>query len=46
MPSSLDRNPRFTLFVTILTLFVCAALLVGAGTTTADYIQNRRMRSR
>src|SRR5262249_7159710 len=42
MPSSSDRDPRFTLFVTILTLFLCAALLVGIGVTAADYIQNRR----
>jgi len=42
MPSSSDRAPRFTLFVTILAMFLCAALLVGAGVTAADYIQNRR----
>ncbi|WP_354058589.1 adenylate/guanylate cyclase domain-containing protein [Bradyrhizobium sp. RT6a] len=30
-----------TLFVTILTLFLVSALLVGIGVTTADYIQNR-----
>src|ERR1700752_1607423 len=42
MPSSSDRAPRFTLFATILALFLCAALLVGAGGTVADYIQNRR----
>ena len=42
MPSSSNREPRFTLFVTILALFLCAALLVGAGVTGADYIQNRR----
>jgi adenylate cyclase len=42
MPSSRDRDSRFTLFVTILALFLCAALLVGVGVTAADYIQNRR----
>lgn len=42
MSSSPDRDPRITLFVTILTLFLSAALLVGVGVTTADYIQNRR----
>jgi adenylate cyclase len=36
------RDPRFSLFVTILTLFLCAALLVGAGVTISDYVQNRR----
>jgi adenylate cyclase len=42
MPSSSDRDPRFTLFVTILTLFLSAALLVGVAVTAADYIQNHR----
>src|SRR5277367_2626842 len=42
MHHSPDRDPRFTLFVTILTLFLFAALLVGAGVTVADYVQNRR----
>ncbi|QPF88484.1 adenylate/guanylate cyclase domain-containing protein [Bradyrhizobium commune] len=40
--SSSTRDPRITLFATILTMFLCAALLVGAGVTIADYIQNRR----
>ena len=35
------RKSRFTLFVTILTLFLVAALLVGIGVTAADYVQNR-----
>lgn len=42
----MDLNPprasRFSLFVTILTLFLCAALLVGAGVAISDYVQNRR----
>lgn len=37
-----DRKARFSLFVTILTLFLSAALLVGAGVTVSDYVQNRR----
>src|SRR5215475_10424284 len=37
-----QRSPRFTLFVTILSLFLCAALLVGAGVTAAGYIENRK----
>src|SRR5262245_38459008 len=42
MNSSSDRDPSITLFVTILTLFLSAALLAGVGVTVADYIQNRR----
>ncbi len=41
MDSPPHRDPRFTLFVTILTLFLIAALLVGAGVTVSDYLQNR-----
>jgi adenylate cyclase len=41
MNSSPGRDSRITLFVTILTLFLSAALLVGAGVAIADYIQNR-----
>ena len=33
--SSSVRDPRVTLFVTILTLFLAAALLVGAGVTVS-----------
>ena len=36
------HHQRFTLFVTILTLFLAVALLVAIGVTAADYIQNRR----
>ncbi|MET4450783.1 hypothetical protein [Bradyrhizobium sp. RT3b] len=40
MNISADRRTRLTLFVTILTLFLVSALLVGIGVTTADYIQS------
>lgn len=42
MDSSHGRNPRLTLFVTILALFLSAALVVGVGVTITNYIQNRR----
>jgi adenylate cyclase len=41
MRPSLPRGPRFTLFVTVLSLFLFVALLVGAGVTLTNYIQTR-----
>lgn len=37
------RANRLSLFVTILTMFLCTALLVGLGVAISDYVQNRRI---
>ena len=36
------RKARITLFVTVLSLFLFVALLVGARVTVTDYVENRR----
>jgi adenylate cyclase len=39
---SLGRSPRITIFVTVLTLFVLAALLLGTALTITNYVETRR----
>ncbi|WFU77727.1 adenylate/guanylate cyclase domain-containing protein [Bradyrhizobium sp. CIAT3101] len=37
-----DRTPRIPIFVTVLTLFVLAALLLGTALTVTNYLETRR----
>lgn len=40
------RGPRLTLFVTVLTLFLFSALLVGSGVTFTNYVHTRQTATR
>jgi adenylate cyclase len=42
MPTPPTSGPRLTLFVTVLTLFLAVALLVGMAVTVANYIEARK----
>jgi adenylate cyclase len=42
MDTSLSRSPRLTLFVTVLSLFLMVALMVGAAVTITNYLQTRQ----
>lgn len=42
MRSASARSPRIPIFVTVLTLFVLAALLLGTALTITNYVETRR----
>jgi adenylate cyclase len=42
MSASTSSGPRITLFVTVLSLFLMVALLVGTAVTVANYLETRR----
>jgi adenylate cyclase len=42
MPGSPSRNPRRTLFVTVLSLFLAVALLVATAVTVTNYIETQK----
>src|ERR1700754_1621130 len=42
MPNSPSSGPRITLFVTVLTLFLMVAVLVGTAVTIANYVEARQ----
>ena len=42
MPTSATSGPRITLFVTVLSLFLMVALLVGSAVTITNYIEDRK----
>jgi adenylate cyclase len=46
MPTSSTSGPRITLFVTVLSLFLMVALLVGTAVTIANYIEARKTASK
>ena len=42
MRTSPNSGPRLSVFVTVLTLFLIVALLVGTAVTIANYIEDRK----
>jgi adenylate cyclase len=42
MNASQPRNPRLTLFATVLSLFLIVALLVGTAVTLTNYFETHR----